>query len=55
MTLVIIRVHRWCDGRITLCNWQRGVIAQLFIREVEVDRIKAETIYAALEPEPRRI
>ena len=55
MELMIVWVHRRRNGRVSFRYGQRRVIAQLFVRIVEVDRIKAEAVNTALKPETGHI
>ena len=42
MQLMIIGVHTWCNRVVAQRLWQRRVIAQVLIVDIEVDGIKSK-------------
>src|SRR3546814_12051928 len=54
MLLEIIGVHRRRRGGIAARGFQRRIVAQILVVEVEVDRIEPEAVDAALQPEDRK-
>jgi hypothetical protein len=53
--LPVVGVHLGRDGGVALSGAQRGVVPQLLVVEVEVDRVEAEPVDPAIQPEPRDV
>ena len=51
VVLVVVGVHCGSNGIVALLGRQSRIVAQFIIAEVEVDRVEAEAIDTAIEPE----